>query len=77
MNLYPPGALIAGQYEVASRPLMGGSPWALTRLPSSTVALEHLETRTRRPRHVRGFLANVVGIIGIWFHFAKKEQQND
>src|SRR5512137_432724 len=24
MNLYPPGALIAGQYEVAGRPLMGG-----------------------------------------------------
>jgi len=24
MNLYPPGAIIAGQYEVAGRPLMGG-----------------------------------------------------
>ena len=24
MNLYPPSAIIAGQYEVAGRPLMGG-----------------------------------------------------
>jgi hypothetical protein len=28
------------------------------------------ETRARRPRHVRAFLAQVVGIVGRWFHFA-------
>jgi hypothetical protein len=28
-------------------------------------------THARRPRHVRGFLAQVVGILERWLHFAR------
>ena len=30
-----------------------------------------LLTRARRPRHVRGFLAQVVGTVGRWLHFVR------
>jgi len=28
-------------------------------------------TRARRPRHVRGFWAKLVGTVGMWLHFAR------
>lgn len=30
------------------------------------------ETHARRPRHVRGFLAEVAGIVGRWLHFGRR-----
>jgi hypothetical protein len=29
-------------------------------------------TRARRPRHVRGFLASLAGIVGRWLHCARR-----
>src|SRR5512136_103484 len=61
MYLYPPGALIAGKYEVASRPLMGGMGIVYLCLDHQTqrpVALktfrpEYLPDRAARDRFLR------------------------
>ncbi len=61
MNLHPPGALIAGQYEVAGRPLLGGMGivyLCLDRQTERPVALktfrpEYLPDRDTRDRFLR------------------------
>jgi Arc/MetJ-type ribon-helix-helix transcriptional regulator len=33
--------------------------------------VERQQTHARRPRHVRGFLTKLVGIVGRWLHFTR------
>jgi serine/threonine protein kinase/Flp pilus assembly protein TadD len=61
MNIYPPGSLIAGRYEVASRPMMGGMGvvyFCLDKQENRPVALktfrpEFLPDRDARDRFLR------------------------